>query len=211
MVHFVKVRIDAARNQARILDVARRLVGVHGPDVAMDDIAREAGVAVGTLYRHFPTKAALVEAVVRDSMEQLADAADAAAARAADGGDAAVELFALFRTVARRHAEDAAVKEAAASLGANAPGVDGRFDFEPGTHPARAWAAIVRLLDQAVAAGSVRPDLTPNDLLTFVAGLPRDPANPEQLDRYVEIVIDGVQARRPAAARRDGRRRVGRR
>jgi AcrR family transcriptional regulator len=206
---FVKVRIDAARNQARILDVARRLVSAQGPDVAMDDIAREAGVAVGTLYRHFPTKAALVEAVVHDSMEQLADAADAAAVRAAEGGDAAAELFDLFRVVARRHTEDAAVKEAAASLGATAPGVDGRFDFEPGSPPARAWAGIVRLLDLAVVAGSVRPDLTPSDLLTFVAGVPRDPASPEQRDRYIEIVIDGMQAGRVSwrSGARGGRRR----
>lgn len=192
------MRIDAARNQARILDVARRLVGVHGSDVAIDDIARGAGVAVGTLYRHFPTKAALVEAVVRDSVEQLAEAAEAAAARAADGGDAAAELGGLFRFVARRHSENLAVKEAAASLGADASGVDGRVNGEPGSPKARAWAAIVRLLDLAVGAGSVRSDLTPQDLLVFVAGLPRDPADPAQRDRYVEIVLDGVRPRQPA-------------
>jgi AcrR family transcriptional regulator len=198
MVHLVGVRVDAARNQARILDVARRQVGAHGPDAAMDDIARDAGVAVGTLYRHFPTKAALVEAVVRDSTEQLAEAAEAAAARASGGGDAAAELGDLFRFVARRHSEDLAVKEAAASLGADAGGVDGRIGGEPGTPRARAWAAIVRLLDLAVAAGSVRPDLTPQDLLMFVAGLPRTPGNPAQRDRYVEIVLDGVRPRRPS-------------
>ena len=192
------VRIDAARNQTRILDVARRLVGAHGPDVAMDDIAREAGVAVGTLYRHFPTKAALVEAVVRDSVDQLADAAEAAAARAADRGDAAAELGGLFRFVAQRHSENLAVKEAAASLGGGTSGVDGRANGDPGSPNARAWAAIVRLLDLAVAAGSVRSDLTPQDLLVFVAGLPRDPANPAQRDRYVEIVLDGVRPRQPA-------------
>lgn len=195
MVHLVKVRIDAARNQVKILEVARRLVGTHGPDVNMDDIAQDAGVAVGTLYRHFPTKAALVEAVVRDIVEQLADAADAAANRAAEGGDAASELVALFRSVAERHATDAAVKEAAAALGAKGPGVDGRFDVEPGTPEARAWDAFVRLLDLAVKAGSVRPDLTPQDLLALVAGVPRDPATPEQRDRYIAIVIDGVRSR----------------
>jgi AcrR family transcriptional regulator len=198
MVHVVGVRIDAARNQVRILDVARRLVGAHGPDVAMDDIARDAGVAVGTLYRHFPTKAALVEAVVRDSVEQLAEAAEAAAARAADAGDAAAELGELFRFVARRHSENLAVKEAAASLGADAPGVDGHANGEPGSPSARAWAAIVQLLDLAVAGGSVRSDLTPHDLLVFVAGLPRDPTNPAQRDRYVEIVLDGVRPRQTA-------------
>jgi AcrR family transcriptional regulator len=192
------VRIDAARNQARILDAARRLVAGHGPEVAMDDIAREAGVAVGTLYRHFPTKAALVEAAVRDSTEHLAEAAEAAAARATGGGDAAAELGDLFRFVAQRHSENLAVKEAAASLGADADGGDGGIGGEPGTPRARAWAAIVLLLDIAVAAGSVRPDLTPQDLLVFVAGLPRDPADTAQRDRYVEIVLDGVRPRQPS-------------
>jgi AcrR family transcriptional regulator len=196
MVHLVKVRVDAVRNQAKILEVARRLVGEHGPEVAMDDIAREAGVAVGTLYRHFPTKAALVEAVVQDSVEQLADAAEAAAARAAeDGGDPAEELLVLFQAVAERHATDHAIKEAATALGAKAVWVKGRVDVEPGTPEARAWEAIVRLLDLAVKAGSVRADLTPRDLLALVSGVPRDPDHPEVRDRYIQIVIDGVRPR----------------
>ena len=189
------MRIDAARNQARILDVARRLVGSQGPEVAMDDIAREAGVAVGTLYRHFPTKAALVEAVVRDSIEQLADATEAALDRVEAGSDAATELADLFRLVARRHAVDAAVKEAAASLGAYSPEVGTPLTLEPGSQEARVWKAIVRLIEIAVAAGLVRPDLTPLDLLVLVAGVPRDPVTPEVRDRYIEIVIDGLQAR----------------
>jgi AcrR family transcriptional regulator len=193
------MRIDAARNQARILDVARRLVGEHGPDAAMDDIAREAGVAVGTLYRHFPTKAALVEAVVRDSIEQLAEATEAALARVDAGADAGAEMADLFRVVARRHAVDAAVKEAAASLGAQAWDVgkatEVEDELEPGSPEARAWVAIVRLLDIAIAAGLVRADVTPVDLLVLVAGVPRDPVAPEVRDRYIEIVIDGLQAR----------------
>jgi AcrR family transcriptional regulator len=189
------MRIDAARNQARILEVARRLVGAQGPDAAMDDIAREAGVAVGTLYRHFPTKAALVEAVVRDSIEQLAEATEAALARVDAGGDAGAEMADLFRLVARRHAADAAVKEAATSLGAQAWDVGTPTDFEPGSPEARAWVAIVRLLDIAVVAGLVRADVTPVDLLVLVAGVPRDPVAPEVRDRYIEIVIDGLQAR----------------
>jgi AcrR family transcriptional regulator len=195
MVHLVKVRIDAARNQARILEVARRLVGAQGSDVAMDDIAREAGVAVGTLYRHFPTKAALVEAVVRDSIDQLADAAEAAAARTADGSDAAEELADLFRLVAHRHAIDAAVKEAAAALGASAPGVGGRYSVESGSSEARAWTAFVRIIEKAAADGTVRSDLTPLDLLVLVAGVPRDPATAQVRDRYVDIVIDGIRTR----------------
>jgi len=189
------MRIDAARNQARILEVARRLVGEQGPEAAMDDIAREAGVAVGTLYRHFPTKAALVEAVVRDSIEQLAEATEAALARVDAGADAGAEMADLFRLVARRHAVDAAVKEAAASLGAQAWDVGEPLALAPGSPEARAWAAIVRLLDIAAAAGLVRADVSPVDLLVLVAGVPRDPVAPEVRDRYIEIVIDGLQAR----------------
>jgi AcrR family transcriptional regulator len=61
------VRSDAARNRVRVLEAARVLVSRDGPDVRMDAIAAEAGVAVGTVYRHFPTKEALVAAVVEDS------------------------------------------------------------------------------------------------------------------------------------------------
>jgi AcrR family transcriptional regulator len=188
------VRSDATRNRARILDVARDLVRRDGPAVSTDDIAREAGVAVGTLYRHFPTKAALVEAVVRHSIEQLADATEDAATRVARGASAGEELAGLFRLVASRHSADAAVKEAAAALGARAPGVDGAIDFEAGSPELRAVTSIVELLDTAAAEGSVRPDLTVADLLALVSGVPRDPVPAEVRDRYVEIVLAGVRA-----------------
>lgn len=200
MVHVVNVRIDAARNRARIVDVARRLVGARGSEVAIDDIARDAGVAVGTIYRHFPTKAALVAAVIEHSMEELAEAAEASAARASEGGDAAQELAGLFRAVARRHTEDAAIKEAAVALGAHdATELVPDLRSAPGSPAGRAWAAIGHLLELGIAAGSIRADLTPPDLLCLVAGLPTGPGSTERRDRYVEIVIDGVRA--GAAAR----------
>jgi Transcriptional regulator len=195
MVHLVKVRSDAIRNLARILEVARVLVRRDGPAVAMDDIAKEAGVAVGTLYRHFPTKAALVEAVVRDSVEQIAGAADEAWGRVLEGAPAGEELANLFRVVASRHSVDAAVKEAATSLGTHPPGVDGVIDLEPGSPELRAWEAIQRLLTAAIDEGSVRPDLTGADLLALVSGVPRDPVAAEVRDRYVEIVLAGIQPR----------------
>jgi AcrR family transcriptional regulator len=194
MVHLVKVRSDAVRNRARILDVARDLIGRAGPGVSMDDIAGEAGVAVGTLYRHFPTKAALVEAIVHDSIAQIADAADAASERIAGGASAGDELADLFRLVADRHSTDAAVKEAATSLGAKPFGADGVItDFEPGSPEMRAWMSIARLLDAAVTEGSIRPDLTAADLLALVSGVPREPVSAEVRNRYVEIVLAGVR------------------
>jgi AcrR family transcriptional regulator len=188
------VRSDAIRNRARILDVARDLIGRAGSAVSMDDIAGEAGVAVGTLYRHFPTKAALVEAIVHDSIGQIADAADAASERIAEGASAGDELAGLFRLVAGRHSTDAAVKEAATALGAKPLGADGVItDFAPGSPELRAWLSIARLLAAAVAEGSIRPDLTAADLLALVSGVPRDPVPVEVRDRYVEIVLAGVR------------------
>lgn len=161
----------------------------------MDDIAREAGVAVGTLYRHFPTKADLVAAVVKDSIEQLAEAMEAALDRVRAGGDPGDVLAELFRAVARRHTEDAAVKEVAYALGSVEPlAVGGAPEFAPESAERRAWTALEQLLTLAVDAGAVRPDLTPLDVLTFVGGLPRGPESEAQRDRYVEIVIAGMRA-----------------
>lgn len=193
MVHLVKVRADAARNRATILAVARELVRRDGPAASIDDIAAEAGLAVGTLYRHFPTKAALVEAVVFDSIELLALAAEAAAARVANGTAAVDELAELFRVVAARHSDDAAVKEAAAAVGAKAPGLDGVIELEPGSPELRAWGAFERLLALAIDDGTVRADLTVADLLALVSGVPRDPVPAEVRDRYVDIVLTGIR------------------
>lgn len=193
MVHLVKVRSDAARNRARILEAARDLVAKLGPLASTDDIAAAAGVAVGTLYRHFPTKADLVGAVVGDSIEQLAVGVEDALERVDAGASAADELAELFRAVADRHSIDAAVKEAAAALGAHAPGADGTLDVAPGSTEARAWVGVLRLLDLAIGEGSVRPDLTGADLFALISGVPREPATAEVRARYVEIVLDGVR------------------
>jgi hypothetical protein len=105
------------------------------------------------------------------------------------------ELAELFRVVADRHSVDAAVKEAATSLGATPPGVDGVIDLEVGSPALRAWEAIQRLLTAAIDKGSVRPDLTGADLLALVSGVPRNPVPTEVRDRYVDIVLAGIRPR----------------
>jgi AcrR family transcriptional regulator len=196
MVHLVKVRSDAARNQARILEVARELIGREGPSVSMDAIAAEAGVAVGTLYRHHPTKAALVEAVIGHSISQLAEAGDAANERVLAGGNAGDELAALFRAVVARHSVDEAVKQAAAALGAYAPKPEIGQDpgFAEGSIEQHAWSSIVVLLSAAQREGSIRPDIGPADLLALIAGVPTGSAPDDVRDRYVEIVLAGTRA-----------------
>src|SRR5919112_351206 len=112
MVHLVQVRSDAQRNRARILAAARELVAAAGADATMEDIARRAGVAVGTLYRHFPAKEDLVAAVVEDSIVHIAELAERALAAVDGGGGAGEQLGVLFAAIIERHATDRALKVA---------------------------------------------------------------------------------------------------
>jgi len=191
------MRVDAARNRDRILEVARELIARDGPSVSMDEIAAAAGVAVGTLYRHHPTKAALVAAVVDHSLDQIAAVAHASNARVSAGDPAGPALADLFRAVARRHAQDEAVKAAASSLGAVVPTLDGvtEPEFTAGSAGAVAWQAMHDLLASAIAEGSVRPDLTALDLIVLLLGTPSPPIPDEVRDRYIEVVLDGITRR----------------
>jgi AcrR family transcriptional regulator len=190
MVHVNNLRADAARNRERILEVARALISSRGSAVSMDAIAKEAGVAVGTIYRHHPTKAALIAAVVGQSVEQIADAAAAAVERVRAGAAPGHELSELFQLIAARHAADQAVKQAAAALGAYAPAADNAI--AEGTAAHRAWQAIQRLLADAQQAGSARADLTPADLVALLAGVPGAEHPDDVRRRYVEIVLTGI-------------------
>lgn len=152
----------------------------------MEDIARRAGVAVGTLYRHFPAKEDLVSAVVDDSVEFIADRAEEALATANPGA----KMAELFRVVAERHATDRALKAAA-----------GRLDLEvelataePGSAIARAAAAIETLLVRAQAAGVVRADVTLADLALLLSSVPGADVPEPMRRRFVEILIAGLAA-----------------
>ncbi len=187
------MRSDAVRNKTRILEAARELVAVQGPDVSMEAIAGLAGVAVGTLYRHHPTKAALLRAVVADSAEHLAGAAETALARVRDGADAGEEFDTLLRALADRLALDLAVKAAATSLGEQLPGDPGAYDA--GTAEGRAVAAIGALLAAAQRSGAVRADVTLADLVVFLTALPGATVPAEQRERFVDVVLAGLRAR----------------
>ena len=107
-------RVDAVRNREQILAATRLLVSREGGGASMEAIAAEAGVAVGTLYRHFPTKDALLQAVVEEKVRVLFDELVAAQARVAAGGSAWLELSTMFVTLVHRQAADRAVKAAVA-------------------------------------------------------------------------------------------------
>lgn len=190
MVHVGWVRADATRNRRAIVAAARELIAARGAAVTMEQLAQQAGVAVGTLYRHFPTKADLVAAIVEESVEAMAVMAEAALERSRSGSSAVDELQSLFRQFAAAFTADRAVKQAAAGLGVTAnldpfaAGVD--------SAAARAGRSVGALLDAARATGAVRADVTVADLLMLVLQLP-DGA-PALRDRYVEIVLAGLRA-----------------
>ena len=184
------MRVDAARNRSQILAAARSRIAEQGPDASMDAIAEAAGVAVGTLYRHYPTKADLVSAVIEDSLGRFADAAERAAAAVQEGSDALAELAALFVAYAEQHAQDRALKAASSVLGVPTP--DDVTQYPAGSAAHRAGAAVAHLLDAARAAGSVRDDLTLDDLTMLLAAMPD--ADPQRA-RYVQLVLAAVSSR----------------
>lgn len=182
-------RADARRNRQRILAAAREVFAAEGPGARMDIIAAQAGLAVGTLYRHFPTKEALLEAAVADRTGEAEAEARAALARAEAGADAGAEVDALVRRFAQEHRQDRAWKAAAAAVGV-VPAFD-RGDA------AAALDAVGRLLRRAQEAGQIRAGVTAVDLWLLLAGLPGPEAPPDSYQRCLDVVLAGL---RPAAA-----------
>ncbi|OLO87042.1 TetR/AcrR family transcriptional regulator [Actinomyces naeslundii] len=176
-------RADAVRNRASILEAARRLVAEQGTEVAMGEIARAAGVAVGTLYRHFPNKTDLLAAVVNEYVEALADDAQDAWARVEAGGsDAAQELLGFLERALEMISRSHAAKTVARALGAEVEYV------EPET---RATEALGRLIEVGRASGRLRSDLTVSDLYILMVFYPGD-GSPEVRRRWLELIHPGL-------------------
>lgn len=183
------VRSDAVHNRGRVLAAARTLVARDGAEVRMDAIAAEAGVAVGTLYRHFATKEALVAAVVDESLRALASRAEEARSAVDAGAEPFTELELLVRAIAQSYAQDRALKAAAVALGAEVH-VDPR---ERGSTAARAMAAVDELLRRARRDGTARPDVTTEDLLVVLTQVPDEAATGVgSLERYLRTLLRGI-------------------
>ncbi|MFE6030677.1 TetR/AcrR family transcriptional regulator [Streptomyces niveus] len=175
-------RADAVRNRKRILVAAGEQITAHGPDVGMDEIAAAAGVAVGTLYRHFPTKTDLVAAVVAEYVAHVADDAEAALARVTAGEHPLDELTAFLGRVVEQSATDRAVKAAAQTLGAQ-PG--NRADED------RAGSAVAALIRAGQSDGDVHPDVTVNDIYLLFSTAPTDQP-PTARARWLTLVTPGL-------------------
>lgn len=181
------VRADRLRNRERLLAAATEVFNEHGPDASLDEIARRAGVGNATLYRHFPQRLELLEAVYRDQVEELC----ASANRLRDTRPP-VEAFETWLreytgNLARRHGLAVTLK---AALGAESKPVTGYRDA--------LRAAAGSLLAGAQKAGAVRADVDLLDLLTLVHGVSlvadHSPQDPDQLDRLLAIVLAGLRA-----------------
>ena len=175
-------RADARRNLKRVTKAARHCMARDGLDAQMEDIARRAGVGVGTVYRHFRTKDELVEALAFERFERLRDLALEALAQ--DDPWKSFEWF--VRESARIQTDDRALSEVLTSR----PEVMGRAAESVGM-----LDLVSKLMGRAQRAGVVRRDAEPRDIpmvMCALAGTFRMPAsNP---DRYIGIVLDGLRA-----------------
>lgn len=178
-----KPRADALRNRDRLMEVAKATFTRAGTEINLDDIAKQAGVGVGTLYRHFPTRDALVEAVYRAEIERLA----AAAARLSL---AHAPLEAL-REWMRLFVDYIGTKNLIApALNAMVGGPSQLY----ATSRELVKAAIDSLVRRAVESGDIRPDLEPLDLLRALAGVANLSASPDweaSAKRLVDILLLG--------------------
>ena len=184
------LRADARRNREKVVAAAAAAFAEAGLDAQVEDIARRAGVGVGTVYRHFPTKDALVGALAEAHFARLADTVEAALEEASgDGWDAfAATIWRIAETVAA----DVAWCEIVGGHPAAARPVSA------GQH--RLAAATSALLARAQASGTMRPDVTFADISTIMCGFGHIAAAQRAgaaLDwkRYLDIALDGLRAR----------------
>lgn len=177
------MRADARRNYDRLLRQARTSFGERGTDASLEDIARRAGVGIGTLYRHFPTRQDLFESVYVDEVEVLCRAADEVAELPPwDALAAWLRRFVGYTATKRAIAEALNHKSAVFGSGWKLVTAAG----EP-------------LLRRAQDSGEARPDASFDDVIRLVGGVTMYPfADPAQLERVLTMALDGIRVRPPA-------------
>jgi AcrR family transcriptional regulator len=178
-----KPRADAQLNRERILEVAKEAFTRSGANASLDDIAKEAGVGPGTLYRHFPTRGALIEAVYRTEVERLA-AAERKFAETMSPVEALRAWMLLFVDyIAAKHIIAPALNTV----------VGGPSKLYEGSR-AQIQGAIEALVNRAIQSGHIRKDLEPFDLLRALIGVSNVASTPDwkqSARRLVDILITG--------------------
>jgi AcrR family transcriptional regulator len=188
-----KPRADSQRNRERLLEAAKAVFSAGGPEASLEAVAKRAGVGIGTLYRHFPTRDALFEAVYRREVEQLG-------ALAEELGREAEPVEALRQWL---HATVEVTATKKGMLAALALATDGQAELfaEVGE---RMRAALTALIGRAVAAGAMRDDIGPEEVMRALYGLVGSyymrgtPDWQATVLRLVDVFVDGLR-RRPGA------------
>ncbi len=179
------LRADAQRNYARLLSMARVAVSEHGADIVLEDIARSAGVAIGTLYRHFPTRQDLLEAVFLDEANELRGHAEELAS-APVPVDALIDWLRLQMDFGARGRSMGATVMAAKH-------VPGTRIYAANTAMHEAGAV---LLQRAQAAGQIRTDVYILDVIRLVYGIAmvnEHASDPDGANRMLDMVIAGIR------------------
>jgi AcrR family transcriptional regulator len=179
-------RADARRNRESVLESARKQFAAHGLDAQVDEVARGAGVGVGTVYRHFPTKEDLLEALAQARFEGLAEHCRQAC-EAEDGWQGFVEFMTYS---ARVMAEDRLLSEAMDQH----PGICGKASESVGL-----IELVGELVDHAKATGELRADAEPWDVPGLICGIGRAvrsaPGSPAlSWERHLEIILAGLHS-----------------
>ena len=178
-------RSDARENRQRLIAAAREAFA-GGENVPLEDIATRAGVGIGTLYRHFPKREALVEAVYRDQIDDLR-----AGAEALLGGHPPIEALRRWMDL---FAEWAAAKRGMVETLA-AMRRSGALDFDASRREIE--AILARLLDAGREAGEMRAGVDPADLRSLIAGAMAVAEDDPQKQRLLALVLDAVRVPRP--------------
>ena len=183
-----KPRMDALRNRERILEIAKAAFTRHGADASLDEITRQAGVGAGTLYRHFPTRDALIEAVYLSEVEKLAAAARRFAAEMPPIEALRAWMLLFVDYVAAKHIIAPALNSV----------VGGASRLYEGSR-SLVQGAIEELVKRAKKSGDLRRDLEASDLLRAVIGVSHVGFGPDwqqSARRLVDILIAGSRSAR---------------
>ncbi|WP_370302931.1 TetR/AcrR family transcriptional regulator [Pseudooceanicola sp.] len=186
-----KPRSDALRNRERLIEAAKEILGRGGPEASLEAVARSAGVGIGTLYRHFPTREDLFQAVYRHEVEQLIELAGRLDATS-DGPEALrTWLYALVELVETKRG----------LLGALAVVASDESKAMFAEISARMARAVDTLIAPAQSAGRLRADITADDLLGTVYALcyarPPEPGWKDGVLRLLDIFVDGLHTGKP--------------
>jgi AcrR family transcriptional regulator len=193
-------RADAVRNRDRVLEAAKTVFSAGGPDASLEAVARAAGVGIGTLYRHFPTREALYDAVYRREVDQLAELAERLRKEAPPIEALRQWMHSIVRLVATKKGMSAAL-----ALTAYKNSELLSYSFE------RLTRAVGSLLKCAADAGEIRNDIGPEDVIRALVGmcyLHEGPGWQKSVLRLVDVFIDGLRThaitRRSKAKHRAG-------